>query len=167
HPEKYGYKKLCHTLEDHRIAITQPSWKHMLSYETNEMTRDEIVGSTYEAAERLNNFKLKYQLIDQDAHADIDAKITKSIQYIQTIDTLLALPIDEQFSQLGKLKKEIEELNRHSICGKNELKWEVQKNYANVFSLAIVGLELLYEDYSVKVKKQLNPDIRHNVNLHI
>ncbi|MDP4163638.1 MAG: TIGR04190 family B12-binding domain/radical SAM domain protein [Bacillota bacterium] len=166
HPEKYGYKKLCHTLEDHRKAITQPSWKHMLSYETNEMTRDEIVGSTYEAAQRLNNFKLKYQLIDQAAHADIDSKIVKSMQYIQTIDSLLALPLEEQSSRLGKLKKEIEELNRHSICGKNELKWEVQKNYANVFSLAIVGLELLYEDYIVKVKKQLNPATRHNVNLH-
>ena len=49
--------------------------------------------------------------------------------------------------ELAKIQKEIEELNKYSICGKNELKWEVQKNYANFFSLALVGLEQLYEEY--------------------
>ncbi|WP_243449905.1 TIGR04190 family B12-binding domain/radical SAM domain protein [Neobacillus terrae] len=33
YPEKYGYKRFCYSLEDHRAAIAQPSWKHMLSYE--------------------------------------------------------------------------------------------------------------------------------------
>lgn len=166
-PEKYGYKKLCHTFEDHRTAITQPSWKHMLSYETNEMTRDDIVRATYEAASKLNDFKLKYSLIDGAAHSDIELKIQRSMRYIEKIDQLLALPPEEHSIELLKIKKEIEELNRHSICGKNELKWEVQKNYANVFSLAFVGLELLYKDYKVKLKKQLSPGKRHQVKLHI
>ncbi len=160
HPEIHGYKKLCHTLEDHRKAITQPSWKHMLSYETKDMTRDDIVNATYEAAEKLNEFKLKYQLIDQAGYEDIKSKIERSKAYIEKIDSILSLPEDEQAPALTKLRKEIQELNNYSICGKNELKWEVQKNYANFFSLASVGLEQLYQDYVNKMNHFLRPKRR-------
>jgi B12-binding domain/radical SAM domain protein len=166
HPELYGYKKFCHTLEDHRKAITQPSWKHMLSYETAEMTRDDIVNATYEAAKLLNQFKLNYSLIDEEGYLDIDRKIQKSMEYIEKIDSLLTLPTEQQAQALAKLGKEIEELNRYSICGKNELKWEVQKNYANFFSLALVGVEQLYEDYAIKVRHQLRPKKREQVKLN-
>ncbi|WP_286230212.1 TIGR04190 family B12-binding domain/radical SAM domain protein [Neobacillus mesonae] len=160
HPEIYGYKKLCHTLEDHRKAIAQPSWKHMLSYETKDMTRNDIVNSTYESAERLNDFKLTYGLIDHDSYEDIKWKIEKSKEYIREIDRILALPEAEQAKALAELRKEIEQLNSYSICGKNELKWEVQQNYANFYSLALVGLEQLYQDYVNKIKYLLRPKQR-------
>ncbi|GHH98008.1 TIGR04190 family B12-binding domain/radical SAM domain protein [Neobacillus kokaensis] len=160
HPDIYGYKKLCHTLEDHRKAIAQPSWKHMLSYETKDMTRNDIVNSTYESAERLNEFKLTYGLIDHDSYEDIKWKIEKSKEYIREIDRILALPEAEQAGALAELRNEIEQLNSYSICGQNELKWEVQKNYANFFSLALVGLEQLYQDYANKIKYLLQPKQR-------
>ncbi|MHC0036619.1 TIGR04190 family B12-binding domain/radical SAM domain protein [Pseudoneobacillus sp. C159] len=164
-PEKFGYKKLCHTLEDHRKAITQPSWKHMLSYETTSMSRDDIVDATYESAKKLNDFKLKYRLIDDKAHRDIQSKIERSQAYIARIDELLAVAPVLRIDDLAKLKSEFDALNEYSICGKNELKWEVQKHYANFFSLATVGLELLFEEYVMKVKKQLYPQARKQVKL--
>lgn len=166
-PELYGYKKFCNTLEDHRKAITQPSWKHMLSYETTDMTRDDIVNATYESAQLLNEFKRKYDLIDQEGYADINEKIVKSKDYIDRIDQILAMQPAEQAVELEKIKKEIEQLNKYSICGKNELKWEVKKNYANIFSLASVGLEQLYEEYAIKIRRQLSPKKREEVNLDI
>ncbi|MEH7155448.1 TIGR04190 family B12-binding domain/radical SAM domain protein [Neobacillus drentensis] len=164
-PELHGYKKYCHTLEDHRKAITQPSWKHMLSYETKDMTRDDIVNSTYESAKLLNDFKLKYGLIDEDGYKEINWKIEKSINYIEKIDQVLALPEEQQAGELAKIREEIEELNKYSICGKNELKWEVQKNYANFFSLTLVGLEQLYEDYANKIRHLLKPQRRQQFRL--
>jgi B12-binding domain/radical SAM domain protein len=166
-PEKFGYIKLCHTLEDHRKAITQPSWKHMLSYETKDMTRDDIVDATYESAKLLNDFKLKYQLIDKKAHQDIESKIERSQAYIKRIDELLAVSPEIQSTDLANLKREFDALNEYSICGKNELKWEVQKHYADFTSLAMVGLELLYQEYTTKVKKQLYPSARNQINLDI
>jgi B12-binding domain/radical SAM domain protein len=164
-PEKYGYIKLCHTLEDHRKAITQPSWKHMLSYETTSMTRDDIVDATYESAKLLNDFKLQYKLIDKKAHQDIESKIARSQAYITRIDELLAISPELEQVDLEKLKSEFDALNEYSICGKNELKWEVQKHYADFLSLAMVGLELLAEEYATKVKKQLYPSARKQINL--
>ncbi|MCM3726776.1 TIGR04190 family B12-binding domain/radical SAM domain protein [Neobacillus cucumis] len=165
HPEVHGYKKYCHTIEDHRKAITQPSWKHMLSYETKDMTRDDIVNSTYEAAERLNDFKLEYDLINKEDYYGLREKIEKSKEYIKKIDYVLSLPADEQAFELARIQEDIEELNKYSICEKNELKWEVQKNYANFFSLAMVGIEQLYEDYVNKIRHFLSPKRRHQFKL--
>jgi B12-binding domain/radical SAM domain protein len=164
-PEKFGYIKHCHTLEDHRKAITQPSWKHMLSYETKEMTRDDIVDATYESAMLLNNFKLKYHIIDEKAHKDIQSKIERSQDYIKRIDELLAISPEIEQKDLAKLKAEFDALNEYSICGKNELKWEVQKNYAHFLSLATVGIEQLVEEYKIKLNHQLYPSARKQVNL--
>ncbi|MEH7085985.1 TIGR04190 family B12-binding domain/radical SAM domain protein [Neobacillus drentensis] len=165
HPELHGYKKFCHTLEDHRKAITQPSWKHMLSYETKDMTRDDIVNSTYESAKLLNEFKLKYGLIDEEGYHEINWKIEKSIHFIAKIDYVLSLPEEQQGAELAKIREEIEELNKYSICGKNELKWEVQKNYTNFFSLTLVGLEQLYEDYANKIRHLMQPQRRQQFRL--
>ncbi|NHC38644.1 TIGR04190 family B12-binding domain/radical SAM domain protein [Bacillus sp. MM2020_1] len=164
-PELHGYKKFCHTLEDHRKAICQPSWKHMLSYETKDMTRDDIVNSTYESAQLLNDFKLKYGLIDEDGYLEIKWKIEKSIDFIEKIDYVLSLPEEQQPDELANIREEIEELNKYSICGKNELKWEAPKNYANFFSLTLVGLEQLYEDYANKIRHLLQPKRRQQFQL--
>jgi hypothetical protein len=59
-PERFGYRKLAHTLEEHRQLLTQPSWEHILNYETEWMTRAQLVDATYDAAERLNELKLRY-----------------------------------------------------------------------------------------------------------
>jgi len=146
-PEKYGYIRHCHTFEDHRKAITAPSWKYMLSYETTDMTREEIVQSTYDSAARLNDFKLKHGLIDEAVHEDVKEKIKESKKYIAQINHLVTLPESEQAEEMERIRASIKDINRHSICGKNELKWEVTKNYANIFSLAWVGLEVLLQDW--------------------
>ncbi|MCM3662854.1 TIGR04190 family B12-binding domain/radical SAM domain protein [Mesobacillus subterraneus] len=155
-PEKHGYKKFCHTIEDHRRAITQPSWKYMLSFETDYMTRDDIVKSTYESAKNLNAFKLKYALVDQKTHDEVNEKINKSLEYIEKIDEIIALPEQEKQHHLALLSKEMEEVNKYSICGKHELKWEVKKHYANIFSLTAIGVELLIEDIFVNVKQRFH-----------
>lgn len=54
-PEKWGYKLRARTLEDHRRLLDSPSWKHVLSYETVWMDRDQIADTSYDAAIVLTN----------------------------------------------------------------------------------------------------------------
>ena len=61
-PARYGYHLFHRTLEEHRQALLAPSWKYTLNYETDWMTRDELVESTYEAASELNRLKAEYGL---------------------------------------------------------------------------------------------------------
>jgi B12-binding domain/radical SAM domain protein len=58
-----GYTRLCSTLEDHRQALLGGDWQHILSYETDAMTRHEIVRASYAVAERLNEIKHRHRLI--------------------------------------------------------------------------------------------------------
>lgn len=162
-PERFGYKKFCHNLEDHRQAMLQPSWKYMLSYETEQMTRDEIVKATYQSALLLNRFKYKNNLVDKRGYDDVEYKIVKSLEFIGRIDELIDLPEKERNIAFAEIKHEIEKLNRHSICGKNELKWEVKKRYANFFSLTWIGLELLIKEITKGVKLQFGMIDRHKI----
>ena len=65
-PEKWGYKFFARTLEEHRVLLDNPSWKHVLSYETNLMSRDEIAETSYDAAEVLAQEEFKAGRISED-----------------------------------------------------------------------------------------------------
>ncbi len=146
-PEKYGYKKFCHTLEDHYHALTKPSWKHILSYETDSMTRDEIVRSTYEAALKLNALKREYNLIDEDVFRQIEFRISSAQAVMDEIDRIMEIE-DESRKQeaMKELKTKVEQINRHTICGKDELKWPITQRFGNIVSLASVFTRLFFTE---------------------
>ena len=147
YPEKYGYKKLCHTLMDHYHALTKPSWKHILSYETDSMTRDEIVRSTYDAALRLNALKYEYNLIDRETYEQIEFRVKNAQSIIDEIDKVLEIQDNEQKQkELKQLKNRVEQLNRHTICGKDELKWPISQRFSNIFSLTSVFIRLFFTE---------------------
>ncbi len=146
-PEKYGYKKFCHTLKDHYNALTKPSWKHILSYETDSMTRDEIVKSTYEAALKLNALKYEYNLIDEDLYKQIEFRIKSAQRVIDEIDKILEINDEEhRQKELADLKIKVEQLNRHTICGKDELKWPISQRFGNIVSLTSVFVKLFFTE---------------------
>lgn len=155
HPDQYGYKKFCHKLEDFREAMKQPSWKNMLSYETNKMTREDIVRATYDSALRLNEFKYNHNLVSKEVHDEVAYKIERSVQFLRQLDEVALMPQEEQSVELTKIKEEVERINRHSICGSNELKWEVKKLFADFPSLTFIGLELLVKDINKGIKCRL------------
>lgn len=146
-PEKYGYKKFCHTLEDHRLALLNPSWKQILSFETDAMTRDEIVNSTYDAALRLNKLKYEYNLIDKELYEQIDFRIKSAQEVMSDMDEILEIK-DEDLKQqrLHELKTKVENLNRHTICGKDELKWPIHQRFGNLFSMADIFIRLFFTE---------------------
>lgn len=128
-PKEYGYKLFYHTLEEHRKALLEPSWKQMLNYETAWMTKDQIVESTYQSASKLNQVKYKHGLIKLKRFKEIEKRINQAQSIIQAID--------QQMTKEGSVKldpqKEPEDANLalralkiSTICDKDELKWPVR-----------------------------------------
>ncbi len=68
-PDRFGYRLFARTLEEHRQLLIQPTWEHILNYETKWMTRRELVDATYDAAERLNELKVQHGRISNAAAA--------------------------------------------------------------------------------------------------
>ncbi len=126
-PGKYGYKLYYKTLEEHRRALLQPSWKYILSYETKWMTRDNIVSATYEAGRRLNLLKIRYGQVDADKGKATDKRITDAIELNSRIDRIISKTRDteEKKIKLLKLKKEMDALSLSTVCDTDEIKWRV------------------------------------------
>jgi B12-binding domain/radical SAM domain protein len=121
-PEHYGYHKFCHTLEDHRRALLAPSWKYVLSYETRWMNRSELVDSTYQAGLNLNRIKAEFGQVSPERAQLTEERIQLAIALMKRIDRLV------ESSEPGKLERkllslrdEIDEVNRSTVCEKEEL----------------------------------------------
>ncbi|MFA5881638.1 MAG: TIGR04190 family B12-binding domain/radical SAM domain protein [Eubacteriales bacterium] len=148
-PEKFGYKQFYRTLEEHRQGLRQPSWKYILSYETDSMTRDDIVEATYESALRLNKLKKEFGLIDEPLYADIDYRINMARDIIHEIDDIMKLPESKRKDSLQQMRMKVEAVNTATICGQDELKWPVSQRFGNIFSLFIVLVGLFFKEWAL------------------
>ena len=125
-PEKYGYKLLRRTLEEHRQALVQPSRKHVLNYETRWMSRDEIAAASYEAGLRFNQLKVKYGLIGEQQAAATEERIKRAMRLMARIDEILAEPDEKLRNELLQaIKSQVDSANISTVCDKRELEAQI------------------------------------------
>ncbi|HUL29770.1 MAG TPA: TIGR04190 family B12-binding domain/radical SAM domain protein [Thermodesulfobacteriota bacterium] len=144
-PEKYGYRLLCRTVEEHRQASLAPSWKYTLNYETEWMNRDEIVYSTYEAGKRLNRLKAQFGLVDPKTAASVELRLEGSVRMMKEIDRIMALPdAGARQNLLESLSCGSHSLRHYSmstICEKKELEWPtrfIRMNFLKIFKTLLM-----------------------------
>lgn len=149
HPEKYGYKLLFTKLTDLAAALESPSWKYFLNYETEWMTRDDIVYTTYEAGLKLNEVKLKHGLIKAAEAANVATKNRAAVEMMKKIDEALLLPDEEKRAQaLDLLKPLIGDLDTSTVCDKSELDWPTGLLKVNVHRAAAIAVEEVFRRLS-------------------
>jgi B12-binding domain/radical SAM domain protein len=120
-PERFGYRLFARTLEEHRRLLVQPTWEHILNYETKWMTRRELVDATYDAAERLNELKIRYGRIASRRGRKVAANIAAARALRDRLESLLAQggnPADDP-----ALRGEISDFSMSTVCDKRELFW--------------------------------------------
>jgi B12-binding domain/radical SAM domain protein len=138
-PEKYGYRLLHRTVEQHRQALMAPSWKYILNYETEWMTRDEIVYSTYEAGKRLNRLKAEFGLIGQRTAESVEVRIEGAVRMMKEIDRIMVLPdAKEREIELGSTlygRQSLQTYSMSTVCEKKELEWPTRFIRMNFFKI--------------------------------
>jgi B12-binding domain/radical SAM domain protein len=122
-PEKYGYRRLADTLEEHRRLLLQPSWKHTMNYESLSMSKDEMVDATYEAGIGLNRVKADVGIIDPKVAARTEERIRQAREAMRGIDAVMAGDPAVREQRLDALHAEVDRLNESTVCEKTELKW--------------------------------------------
>lgn len=115
-PGDYGYRLFWRTLEEHRQALLSPTWSRMLSYETEWLSRQEIVDVTYEAALGFNQMKKECGLIGAHVADQVEARIKRDLRLIGEIDRRTQ-------GQSRSAWEEEEELSLAATCLKEELQW--------------------------------------------
>jgi hypothetical protein len=121
-PERHGYRFFARSLEEHRQALVQPSWKYVLNYETEWLDRDGIVDSTYEAGLRLNRLKARYGLVAADQAGRTEARILKARRLIAQVDDIMSVQDPERRARLlHAIKPQVDVANLSTVCDKTEL----------------------------------------------
>jgi radical SAM superfamily enzyme YgiQ (UPF0313 family) len=138
-PEKYGYRLLYRTVEEHRQALLAPSWKYILNYETEWMSRDEIVYSTYEAGKRLNRLKAEFGLIDPKTAESVELRLEAAVGMMKEIDRIMTLPnaIEREaaLESLSGGRLALRQYSMSTICEKKELEWPTRFIRMNFFKI--------------------------------
>ena len=144
-PDKFGYRVLFRTVEEHRQALLSPSWKYILNYETEWMDRDAIVTSTYEAGKRLNRLKAEFGLIDPKTAASVAMRIEKAVTVMKEIDRIMTLPDGKERKEALELisrgRSSLEAYSMSTVCEKKELEWPTQFIRMNFFKILKTLLE--------------------------
>ena len=122
-PERYGYRIRFRTLEEHRQALVAPSWKYSLNYETEWMTRHQIVETAYEAILRLNRLKAEYGNIPRKLAEAGEQRIQAAREMMHRIDDILSR--GNYHEELSHLKGEIDRINMFPVSEKIQLELPV------------------------------------------
>ncbi|MBM3119833.1 MAG: radical SAM protein, partial [Chloroflexi bacterium] len=118
HPERYGYHILFRTLEEHRQALVSPYWKYSLNYETDWMTRQQIVDTAYEAILRLNQLRVKYSIITERLAKISEQRLIAAWDMARRIDDLLS---KNNIEEIDRLKPEVDRINTFPVAEKIQL----------------------------------------------
>ncbi|MGB8707376.1 MAG: TIGR04190 family B12-binding domain/radical SAM domain protein [Dehalococcoidia bacterium] len=118
HPERYGYHILFRKLVEFRQALVSPSWKYSLNYETDWMTRQQIVDTSYEAILRLNQLKVKYGIIPEKLARISEQRLRAAWDMAHRIDDLLS---KNDIEEIDHLKPEVDKINMFPVAEKIQL----------------------------------------------
>jgi len=138
-PEASGYRVFARTLEEHRQRLLRPSWRQILNYETDSMTRDELVEATYAAAERLNELKLQFDRIDTKRYQAIARRIVRARELENRLNASEQGKLDPDTFAL--LQGEINEFSVSTVCDKQELFW---RRHVMNFRWGSIARQLLF-----------------------
>ena len=120
-PERFGYRLFARSLEEHRQLLIQPSWEHILNYETKWMTRRELVDATYDAAERLNELKVRHGRLSKRRGRGVAKGIAEARALRARLDAGMAQGRSDAADDA--LMGEITRFSISTVCDKRELFW--------------------------------------------
>ena len=140
-PDKWGYTLRARTLEDHRKLLDNPSWKHVLSYETKWMTRDDVAEVSYDAALVLAQKEFEAGRIDQAMKDDRCERTEFARSLMHKVDEIMTIQDPEEREvRLWETKEEGTRMMNSTIANKKDLDWDAGSIWSNA---PRVGIGLL------------------------
>jgi len=131
-PEKWGYTLRAHTLEEHRQLLDNPSWKHVLSYETKWMTRDDVAEVSYDAAKILAENECSAGRIDVSVRDDRWERTEFARELMHKVDEIMLIKDpDEREARLWETKDEGTRMMNSTVCNKKDLDWDAGSIWSN------------------------------------
>lgn len=131
-PEKWGYTLRAKTLEEHRQLLDNPSWKHVLSYETKWMTRDDVAEISYDAAIVLAQCEHDAGRIDAATLKERCERTEFARELMHKVDDIMTISDpQEREARLWETKDEGTRMMNSTVCNKKDLDWDAGSIWSN------------------------------------
>lgn len=118
-----GCRRFYSTLEEHRQALLLQTWKSILSYETDLMSRDQIINASYEVAGALNELKFRHGLIDSRTFRWVASQQKIAREIMKEVEEAMLLPEEERARAIRRIQGSIEGASKDTMFSKLELDW--------------------------------------------
>jgi len=127
-PEKHGYRIFHRTVEEHRRAMLSPNPIDRLNYETDWMSRKEIVYTAFEAVKRLVIAKGEIGLIPKSFAERSAVRLDRAVEIMREIDetAFIASP-DAGLRTNASVKEKVREYNRSQLSSRNDQIFPVER----------------------------------------
>jgi len=139
-PARFGYRRLADTLEEHRQLLLQPSWKHIMNYESLSLSKEEMVDSTYEVGAQLNELKGRIGIIEPEVVERTRERIVQAREAMDAVDRIVAGDPADRDRELALLKKDMDRLSESTVCEKTELNWPAYVGVHHVRNVVLLWL---------------------------
>ena len=131
-PSEWGYTLRARTLEEHRRLLDNPSWKHVLSYETKWMSRDDVAEISYDAALELARCEYEAGRATKESYESRVDRTQKARDLMHRIDEIMLIKDPaEREARLWETKDEGTRMMNSTIANKNDLDWDAGSIWAN------------------------------------
>ena len=117
-----GYRVRHARLEDYRRALLESTWGDALSFETDAMTRDEIVDTSYAVARGINELKRAHGLIDEATFRTVARHLDAAERTIAEVRAAPGAPCAAA-AGAPRLHPSTTKADTTSLCGSDELRW--------------------------------------------
>ena len=118
-----GCTHFYNSLEEHRQALLLQTWKSVLSYETDSMSRDQIINASYDVAAALNELKFRHGLIDSSTFKWVASQQRMARDVMRKVEEALLLPEGEKAKAIERVQGSMEGASRDTMFSKRELDW--------------------------------------------
>ncbi len=144
-PEKWGYTLRARTLEEHRRLLDNPSWKHVLSYETKWMSRDDVAEVSYDAAIVLARKEMEAGRIDSKTFDERCERTEIARGLMHRIDDIMTIEDEkERDPLLWDIKDEGIRMMDSTITNKKNLDWDAGSIWSNAPRVGVGLLKSLF-----------------------
>lgn len=114
--DRFGYKIFHRTLEDYSNALLSMNWKNRLNYETNCLSRDELVAVTYKIVRKFTILKAEYGILPRGISSVIIRLIDETVELLNRIDSYEQMDTSPEKEETGiALRKEIFAYNQRAF----------------------------------------------------
>ena len=139
-PEKFGYRLKARSIEEHRQLLLEPSWKHIMNYESLLLPTDVFADVVYDAAHITNDIKEEVGVTAPQMAAEVRRRLTESQATMHKIDRLRELPSAEYEQGLAEMEQEMLDGSQPVLFETLGAGWTVRPTFVNFLSCARLWL---------------------------